>query len=437
MTPEAVLALAPDESSAKAARGLLGAGQWPLLGASEQAIWGECQGSGSKPYQAQIDRAGPAFRCSCPSRKFPCKHGLALLLLQVQQPERFQVGEPPAWVADWLQSRQQRASKQIEKVEQAQAAAPADPQAAERREARRWQRLRDGADELQRWLADQLAQGLAASAGQPEALRAWRSQAARLVDAQAPGLAARLLAAADRLQAGPAEVEAVLLQLGLLQLLLDALREHERLPPAQQALLHTVIGWPLERSDWLAATPAEPESWYVLGVALQDREAGLQERRCWLQSLRDGRRALLLEHRHGSAGGFEQAWLPGSRVQALLHAHPAAGSARYLCSQQLAPPEPAVPPAALLDDEWQRVAEGLALNPWQSQHPLLLPAAVPLADDHLWTGAQRLPLRLAEAERWNLLALSGGHPLCLSAEWDGEALRPLAAWQQGELRWQA
>jgi uncharacterized Zn finger protein len=25
-----------------------------------------------------VDLSGPAFRCTCPSRKFPCKHGLAL-----------------------------------------------------------------------------------------------------------------------------------------------------------------------------------------------------------------------------------------------------------------------------------------------------------------------------------------------------------------------
>ena len=44
----------------------------------------------------------PAFRCSCPSRKFPCKHGLGLLLLLADQPALFKQQEPPAWVADWL-----------------------------------------------------------------------------------------------------------------------------------------------------------------------------------------------------------------------------------------------------------------------------------------------------------------------------------------------
>ena len=74
---ESVLALAPDAASAKAANGLTKPGQWPLLGANAAALWGKCQGSST--YQTQVDLAGPSFRCSCPSRQFPCKHGLALL----------------------------------------------------------------------------------------------------------------------------------------------------------------------------------------------------------------------------------------------------------------------------------------------------------------------------------------------------------------------
>ena len=111
LTLEEVTALAPDDASAKAARGLLSPARWPLLGASAQAAWGECQGSGSRPYQTQVDLSGPAFRCSCPSRKFPCKHGLALLMLRAQDASRFADGEPPAWVAEWLASRGEKAQK--------------------------------------------------------------------------------------------------------------------------------------------------------------------------------------------------------------------------------------------------------------------------------------------------------------------------------------
>ena len=49
LTSESVLALAPDASSVKAAQALLKPGQWPTLGFNENAVWGECKGSGSKP----------------------------------------------------------------------------------------------------------------------------------------------------------------------------------------------------------------------------------------------------------------------------------------------------------------------------------------------------------------------------------------------------
>lgn len=99
-TSEQILALAPDASSAKAGKDLATARKWVSLGCTEQAAWGECQGSGSSPYRTQIDLSEPAFRCSCPSRKFPCKHGLGLLLLLQSNPALFEQAVPPAWVSE-------------------------------------------------------------------------------------------------------------------------------------------------------------------------------------------------------------------------------------------------------------------------------------------------------------------------------------------------
>ena len=91
-TAAQIAQLAPDAASNKAAAAL-GANKWPLLEKQGNALWGHCQGSGKNPYQTAVDlSAEPAFKCSCPSRKFPCKHGLALLLRYAENPERFQEG---------------------------------------------------------------------------------------------------------------------------------------------------------------------------------------------------------------------------------------------------------------------------------------------------------------------------------------------------------
>ena len=81
-TTEKVRALAPDGRSARAGLALADGPKW-----SEQAqghdgsvtfLWAQCQGSAKTPYEIIIELEGPASRCSCPSRKTPCKLGALL-----------------------------------------------------------------------------------------------------------------------------------------------------------------------------------------------------------------------------------------------------------------------------------------------------------------------------------------------------------------------
>src|SRR5262245_620937 len=114
-TTEQIMALAPDAASAKAGQGLATARKWLAVGADEQAAWGWWQGVGKEPYQAQIDLSEPAFRCSCPSRKFPCKHGLGLFLLLASSAAAFKEKKPPDWVVEWMASRAKRAEQRDER----------------------------------------------------------------------------------------------------------------------------------------------------------------------------------------------------------------------------------------------------------------------------------------------------------------------------------
>ncbi|WP_146063453.1 SWIM zinc finger family protein, partial [Streptomyces sp. SM11] len=100
---EQVLALAPDDASRKAGTRLGAAGPWTGTGrdATGGVVWGLCKGSGSTPYRTVVDTTGPAYSCSCPSRKFPCKHALGLLLLRASDDAAFRPGEPAGWAAAW------------------------------------------------------------------------------------------------------------------------------------------------------------------------------------------------------------------------------------------------------------------------------------------------------------------------------------------------
>ncbi|HJV08784.1 MAG TPA: SWIM zinc finger family protein, partial [Acidimicrobiales bacterium] len=114
-TSEQVATLAPDAASVTAARGVAGPRQWSAAGHDARAVWGTCRG-----YQTAVELAGPAFSCSCPSRKVPCKHALGLLLLWAASPEAVPEGPAPAWVEEWL-ARPRRAAPAEKK--------PVDPEA--------------------------------------------------------------------------------------------------------------------------------------------------------------------------------------------------------------------------------------------------------------------------------------------------------------------
>src|SRR5215469_5285139 len=130
---EQVLAMAPDAAAARAGQGQAVLVKWPVLGHDERAAWGECQGSGAAPYRCQAALADGAARCSCPSRKFPCKHALGLLLLLADGavPE----ATCPDWVAEWLATRSDRQARTSAAAEGGRPDGLADPQAKQRRAA--------------------------------------------------------------------------------------------------------------------------------------------------------------------------------------------------------------------------------------------------------------------------------------------------------------
>jgi hypothetical protein len=118
LTPDQIRSLAPDAAAARAGETLSARRHWSGLGRDDRAVWGRCQGSGKDPYQVVVDLAGPAFRCSCPSRKFPCKHALGLMLLGAVDPAAIGPSAvAPAWAAGWLAGRTEREAASAARAE--------------------------------------------------------------------------------------------------------------------------------------------------------------------------------------------------------------------------------------------------------------------------------------------------------------------------------
>src|SRR6187551_1923980 len=137
-TEEQIYSLAPDESSKKSGKELANPSKWGKREFSDRALWGECQGSGKLPYQTQVDIGNVAFKCSCPSRKFPCKHGLGLLLLYARDKKMFSSAAEPDWVTGWLDKRNEKEEKKVEKKAKEKSV---DPAAQAKRQENRLKRV--------------------------------------------------------------------------------------------------------------------------------------------------------------------------------------------------------------------------------------------------------------------------------------------------------
>ncbi len=84
LTEEYIDSVAPNASAVKNGWGLVKKKKFEKLHQSgdQMLLFGECTGSGKKPYITSVDfinKEQPTYRCTCPSRQFPCKHALGLL----------------------------------------------------------------------------------------------------------------------------------------------------------------------------------------------------------------------------------------------------------------------------------------------------------------------------------------------------------------------
>jgi hypothetical protein len=387
-------------------------GRWSDHGATGEAVWGACQGSGKTPYHAVVELAAPAFKCTCPSRKVPCKHVLGLLLLW-SAGEVPDAAAPAGFATEWLDARADRAAKAAARVASGGRTAPG---ASESRVAR----VTAGLDELDRWLRDQVSSGLAGlSAG---------TVAQRLVDAQAPGAAA----AVHRLLGTAAGDPGTLLrQVALLHLLVRAHRRLDTLEPALAATVRSRVGYPVTRDEVLATAPVR-DRWVVLARrnAVAGSDGRLQESRVWLAGS-SGRVALVLTFAPaGQALGTDLE--VGTGIDADLHFYPGAQPLRALVGARHGEPGPPPPvPGHSVTGALGAFAAALAADPWTERWPVLLDAVTPVITATGWQVADEagdaLPLTAAPDPGWMLLALGGGRPVTLFAECSEAGLTPLAA----------
>lgn len=100
-----VQSAAPNADAMKNGRALVIKGKFAALhiDADETVLFGRCAGSGKEPYTVSCDfvRADqPTYRCSCPSRQFPCKHSVGLMFAFVLKRSSFKTAPIPPDLAE-------------------------------------------------------------------------------------------------------------------------------------------------------------------------------------------------------------------------------------------------------------------------------------------------------------------------------------------------
>ncbi|MGA5416901.1 hypothetical protein [Streptomyces pseudogriseolus] len=316
-------------------------------------------------------------------------------------------------------------------AELAASAPPVSP-AALRRAERRAERITAGATELEQRLADLLRGGLITAEQSGPAL--WEETAARMVDAQAPGLANRARELGALAGSGADAPVRLLEECALLHLLARAWLRRDRLPEPLAATVRSRVG-PTASPDG----PAIRDDWLVL--AQYDTSDGrLTTRRIWLYGAASGRTALLLSY--GAAGRAPDLTLPaGLALDAELTPCPGAVQPRMALTERFAPPAATTvrPPGTTTSGALARYGAALRDDPWRESVPVTLDRVVPVPDGDGWQLADAdedhaLPVGAAARTRpglWRLVALSGGAPVRVFGECGPRGFTPLAAWPQG------
>ena len=290
LTEQLLLLQVTDDASLKAGKTLANRSKWVNVFSHEEALWGYCQGSGSNPYFTQIDLNNLAFKCSCPSRKFPCKHGVALAYLFLNEKNIFTESiEIEENTKQWLDKRGTRKKVQIaesqdvknEKIDAAKA----------KRADTRVRQVEGGTSELRQWLQDIVRSGITTSPA--NSIRFNENIIARMVDAKAGGLAAALRNLNDINYFEEGWQVEFMRQISRLYLLLEAFEKMDFLDEKLQQDIRSLIGWQTKKEDVLS-TESIGDQWVVLSRRVEEEDKGLQSERVWLWGTRSNRPALIL-----------------------------------------------------------------------------------------------------------------------------------------------
>lgn len=414
-TVDRVMALAPDSASQVAGRRLARPGPWTDVGWADALVWGSCQGSGRTPYKVAVDLSGPSYTCTCPSRKFPCKHTLGLLFLW-SEGQIEPGGGLAADVAAWAASRSRDVAPDADAAERT----ATQKAHSEARASQRDERVASGLDELDRWLIDQISAGLVTTT--TSGFVAAERMAARMVDAQVPGAASRLRSLVETVSS-PDPLGSLLGELALLRLLVTA--NSAPLPDDLRATLRSHLGYTTGRAEVLARPPVA-DHWLVTGMKDSDEDQ-VATRQVWLLGRRTGRVALVLFFTPRGQQ-VDNSLLPGMVVDASLHFYPGRPELRAAVGENFGDVglQDWRPGGGTVPDARNAWTDAVAADPWIRQWPVAIEGTLharpgwAVRDAH----ADTVPVVAPVRDLARMLCLVGSAPTTWFGEVSGAGFQP-------------
>lgn len=413
------LKLAPDIATADRAKKLTSTKFWRTLAGNPSIIWGECKSNGLTYYKVAFQKKSQSFKCNCASRKFPCKHAVALSVLLVDQPDAFVITEElPDWVIDWLNNGTPSGKISTPEAEQAKAAL------RQKNFSKRLEQMIAGLDELENWLLDTLRQGIAALEQQPYSF--WKEVAARMYDAKLGAIGKRIKGIPVLIGTDDTWPEKVLIELTAFYLLIRGLRKMEELPLNIQQDLLGVAGVSTRKEELFQYGQIVKDTWMVLGIT-EGVEDNLNYRRTWVLGYETKRYGLILDYAFGNAA-YTANYSAGNVFVGNVVFYPSNAPLRV-----------AVKDKQVLDRRIKRLigfpsfaafltfyASNLAANPWQLSFPCSIEDVMPILENGTMflidKEQNKIPVLNEAQSKWKLLAVSGGHPINVFGEWSGDCL---------------
>ncbi len=382
---EQIKTLAPTPAAYNAGKKLSSENSWQNFGKSDRALWGEIKGSGAKPYYTQIDLGSVAFKCSCPSRQFPCKHAIGLLLLHSQDPDNIPSISEPEWVSSWLVKRLERQEKKEEPKEISSEGDEKSLQNKQKTQAKRLESVRLGVDELELWLKDLIRIGILDLPNKSS--QYFERVAARMIDAKAPGLAGWVHTLKNLDFSNQKWEDQALKIIGKLYLLLQTFKNYDQLDPLWQITVRNLSGWSQSSKELMANADAETvkDNWLVVGQITEEAD-GLSVQRSFLIGAEKNQSALILNFATRFST-FESIIVPGVMMEAELAYFPSVQPNRAIV-KMLNKTSDQLSNGLMFQNDWQAVTlqklETIKINPWANDHAFLLKESRMYKKDKRW-----------------------------------------------------